>query len=61
MIELVTLNMCDFCSLETETCGAIQVSAKELNTSQGNIMAPDSVLACEKYESPVEALKKKFH
>ncbi len=59
--DLLTLNMCDFCSLEIETCGAKKIRANELNTDQCKLMAPDSVLACDKYESPVEILKKKFH
>ncbi len=61
MDNLKTLNMCDFCSREIETCGAKMIRAKELNTDQSNSMDPDSVIACDKYESPVEVLKKKFH
>jgi len=61
MDNLKTLNMCDFCSREIETCGAKMIREKELNTDQSNSMDPDSVIACDKYESPVEVLKKKFH
>ena len=61
MDNLVTLNMCDFCSREIETCGAKMIRSKELNTDQNKLMDPDSVIACDKYESPVEVLKKKFH
>ncbi len=59
--NLKTLNMCDFCSREIETCGAKMIHAKELNSDQSNSMDSGSVVACDKYESPVEVLKRKFH
>ena len=61
MDELKSLNMCDFCSREIETCGAKTIHAKELTTDQSKLMDSDSIVACDKYESPVEVLKKKFH
>lgn len=61
MDTLKTLNMCDFCSQEIETCGAKTTLAKEFYPDQSKLMAPDSIIACDKYESPVEVLKKKFH
>lgn len=53
--------MCDFCSREIETCGAKMIRTKEFNFDQSKFMDPDSVLACDTYESPVEVLKRKFH
>jgi len=61
MDNLKTLNMCDFCSREIETCGAKMILAKEINPDKSHPMDPDSVIACDKYKSPVEVLKKKFH
>ena len=61
MDNLKTLNMCDFCSREIETCGAKMIRAKELHPDQSHSMDPDSVVACDKYQSPVEDLKQKFH
>ena len=61
MDALKSLNMCDFCSREIETCGAKKIRAKELTTDRGKLMDSDSIVACDKYESPVEVLKKKFH
>jgi hypothetical protein len=59
MNKLKSLNMCDFCSREQETCGAKTLLAKELNTDALSDLK--SVVACDIYESPVEVLKKKFH
>lgn len=61
MDKLITLNMCDFCAREVETCGAKMIRSIELNAYQSNLKDPDSVVACDKYKSPVEILKKKFH
>lgn len=61
MDKLITLNMCDFCSQEIETCGAKKIHAKELIADPVKSIDPESVLACDKYKSPVEILKKKFH
>jgi hypothetical protein len=58
---LKTLNMCDFCSREVETCGAKKLHANKLFADQGKLAGSDSIVACDKYESPVEILKKKFH
>ncbi len=59
--RLKSLNMCDFCSRERETCGAEILLAKELGEDPGRILNPASVVFCDIYESPVEILKKKFH
>lgn len=61
MDELKSLNMCDFCSREIEICGAKMIRTKELTTDRGKLMDSESIVACDKYESPVEVLKKKFH
>ncbi len=61
MVELISLNMCDFCSREIETCGAKKIRANEFITDKGKLINPDAIIACDKYESPVEVLKKKFH
>ena len=61
MDKLKTLNMCDFCAKEIETCGAKIIRAKEIVTDQGTQLTSDSILACDGYISPVEVLKKKFH
>jgi len=59
--KLKSLNMCDFCSQEIETCGAKMIRLQELYTETDTMMDPDAVVACNKYESPVEVLKKRFH
>jgi hypothetical protein len=61
MDKLKLLNMCDFCSQEIETCGAKSIAAKELIPDQSQLTVPDSILACDKYESPVDVLKRSFH
>jgi len=61
MDNLKTLNMCDFCSREIDSCGAEMIRTKELYPDQSKLTAPDSIVACNKYESPVEVLKKRFH
>ena len=55
------INMCDFCSKEIETCQASPVRARELKVEQDRLVNPSAVVACDKYESPVDVLKKKFH
>ena len=61
MEKFKTLNMCDFCSKERQTCGAKTVLANHMVTDQGTPQNPDSVIACDRYESPVDVLKKQFH
>ncbi|GJL78565.1 MAG: hypothetical protein NPINA01_15540 [Nitrospinaceae bacterium] len=61
MKKLKTLNMCDFCSKEIQTCGANTVLAKEVDTDDVALTNPDSIIACDQYENPVDILKKKFH
>ncbi len=55
---MITLNMCDFCSLERLECGAQPILADLLNLG---LEPKDSVLACDKYISPVDILKERFH
>jgi len=61
MDKLKSLNMCDFCSRERETCGAQTIPAKELNTGESALSDPAAIVACDTYESPVEILRKRFH
>jgi hypothetical protein len=56
--SLTTLNMCDFCSHERLECGAQPVLAESLGLS---LEHNDFVLACNKYISPVDILKERFH
>ena len=55
------LHMCDFCSKEIETCQASLMRARELKVEPDQLVDPDAVVACDKYESPVDVLKKRFH
>ena len=55
------INMCDFCSKEIETCQASPVRAHELKVEPDRLIDASAVVACDKYESPVDVLKKKFH
>ena len=60
--NLQTLNMCDFCTHERKSCGAEPVLSQNVTLKNGlKLDLQDAVVACEKYESPVELLKKKFH
>ncbi len=60
--NLQTLNMCDFCIHERNECGAESVLSREISLNNGfKLDSLEAVIACEKYESPVELLKKKFH
>jgi hypothetical protein len=62
MDNFKSLHMCDFCSREAETCGGKTLLLKDISTDlQGKFANPESVVACDIYESPVEVLKKKFH
>ncbi len=59
---LQTLSMCDFCTHEKKTCGADPIPSSEVTLNNGSRLdSQEAVVACDKYESPVELLKKKFH
>ena len=55
------IHMCDFCSKEIETCQASPVLGHELKVARAQLVNPEAVVACDKYESPVAVLRKKFH
>ena len=57
----ITLNMCDFCSLERSDCGAQPVLADLLNLKNLESEHKKSVVACDAYISPVDVLKERFH
>ena len=57
----ITLNMCDFCSLEISECGAQPILAGILNLDFLEPGNKESVIACDKYISPVDVLKERFH
>lgn len=61
MKSMITLNMCDFCSHERSECGAQPVLADLLNLENLNSDHNNSVVACNKYISPVDVLKERFH
>jgi hypothetical protein len=61
MDKLKSLNMCDFCARERETCGAQTIPAKELSPGESVLSDPAAIVACDIYENPVDILKKKFH
>ncbi len=56
-----TLDMCHFCSREIATCGALPIFAKELDFKDHPIQDGETVVACDRYESPVDVLKRQFH
>ncbi len=59
---LQTLNMCDFCTHERKSCGAEPVLSKDVTLNNGSQLDPqEAIIACDKYASPVELLKTKFH
>jgi len=59
---LYTLSMCDFCTHDQEICGAEPTFSREVKLNNGSKLdSQEAVVACDKYESPVESLKKKFH
>jgi hypothetical protein len=59
---LQTISMCNFCTHERENCGAEPILSQDVNLNNGSQLdSQESVVACDKYESPVESLKKKFH
>ena len=55
------IHMCDFCSKEIETCQASPKRARELQGEPDQLVNPSAVVACAKYESPVEVLTKHFY
>ena len=59
---LQTLNMCDFCTHERKSCGAELILSQDVTLKNGSKLdSQEAVVACDKYASPVELLKKKFH
>ncbi len=59
---LQTLSMCDFCTHDNKTCEADSILSREVELNNGSKLdSQEAVVACDKYESPVELLKKKFH
>ncbi len=59
--QMITLNMCDFCSHERSDCGAQPVMADLLNLENLDSEYKSYVVACDKYKSPVDVLKERFH
>ncbi len=59
--SMIILNMCDFCSHERSDCGAQPVLADSLNIGNMDSDQKNSVVACDKYISPVDVLKERFH
>ena len=59
--SLITLNMCDFCSHERSDCGAQPVLVDSLNLDNMDSDQKNSVVACDKYISPMDVLKEGFH
>lgn len=58
---VVTLNMCDFCSYERRGCGASPVLAEKLKLEKQEPRQLSAVIACDKYKSPVDVFKERFH
>jgi len=59
--SMIILNMCDFCSHERPDCGAQPVLAEELKLGKQDSYKLSAVIACDKYKSPVDVLKERFH
>ena len=59
--KYTTLSMCDFCANEITTCQANPILSKSLNLSSGTLEPENAIIACDKYKSPVDVLKKQFH
>ena len=59
--SMLTLNMCDFCSHERSDCGAQPALADKLNLENLDSDQQNYVVACDKYISPVDVLKERFH
>jgi len=53
--------MCDFCSHERPDCGAQPILAEQLNLEEQGSYELTAVIACDKYRSPVDVLKERFH
>jgi hypothetical protein len=54
--------MCDFCTHEIKSCGAEPILSQAVTLNNGSqLNTQEAVIACNKYESPIEILKKKFH
>ncbi len=59
---LQTLSMCDFCTHERKSCEAAPVLSQDVTLKNSSKLdSQEAVVACDKYASPVELLKKKFH
>ena len=59
---LQTISMCNFCTHERKNCGAEPILSQSVTLNNGSQLdSQEAVVACDKYESPVELLKKKFH
>jgi hypothetical protein len=58
---MIILNMCDFCSHERPDCGAQPILAEQLNLEKQDSYKLTAVIACDKYKSPVDVLKERFH
>jgi len=59
---LQTISMCDFCTHERKNCGAEPLLSQSVTLNNGSQLdSQEAVVACDKYESPIELLKKKFH
>jgi hypothetical protein len=59
--SMIILNMCDFCSHERDDCGAQPILAEQLNLEKQDSYKLNAVVACNKYRSPVDVLKERFH
>lgn len=59
--SMLTLNMCDFCSHERSDCGGQPALANKLNLDNLDSGLQNNVVACDKYISPVDVLKERFH
>ena len=58
---MITLNICDFCSHERSDCGAQPILVDSLSLDNLSSDQKRSVVACDKYISPVDVLKERFH
>lgn len=50
------LNMCDFCVHDRENCGAHPLYSSIIQDHERTQDTGRSVIACDKYQSPVEAV-----
>ena len=50
------LNMCDFCANDCHVCDANRVFSKSMSVESGKLDAKESVVACDQYENPINAL-----